>query len=140
MKVNNDCARDVLQIVESLDYNDYIMIKEVVSKLDKYEEKDVMNVINLFHKERIIIVEGKASYNDEVIENRNSINGFTVRGHITFDLIKNEELWQEIKSKLPDFNEVSIFYVVELARKIKSYRENKLFNIPEEYSSLNYRW
>lgn len=138
--MNNDCARDVLLEVEKIKFDKVIVISDLVEILKKYDREDIMMVISLFTRENILGIEGKYSYSDDLIVDRNAIRSLTARGKVYLDSIKSDELWEEMKSKKSDFNESSIFTIMELAKKITSCRENELFGLPKEYSSLTFRW
>ena len=58
----------------------------------------------------------------------------------TLDLIRSDELWNQIKKTMPNFNETSIYTIFDLANKIANVQQNKLFNLPEMMFTPKDRW
>ena len=139
MKINNDCARDVLIEVSKIPYGEDITIMKLSENLKQYALEDVLIVVNLFNKTSYLTILNKASYDDNDVFKEHHIKGLTERGYRNLDLIKSIETWNLLKSKLPDFSDLSIFTILEIAYKIQEVNVNKIFNLPQEFLVNGYR-
>ena len=62
------------------------------------------------------------------------------RGYKTLDLVRSDEVWNMIKEKIDNFDEISIYTIFDIANKIMSVKHNKLFDLPDDLLLLNSRW
>ena len=47
----------------------------------------------------------------------NKIKCLTEKGYKTLDLIRDDELWNNMKEKIDNFNEISIYTIIDIAKK-----------------------
>lgn len=59
----------------------------------------------------------KASYDDNDVFRDNKIKCLTEKGYKTLDLIRDDELWNNMKEKIDNFNEISIYTIIDIAKK-----------------------
>ena len=140
MKINNECARKILFEVEKISYGETLTVAKLQEKISKFSIEDVLNIIRLFNKEHYITILDKASYDDNDVLKDNKIKGLTEKGYKTLDLIRSDEVWNLIKTKLDNFNELSIYTIFDIANKIMNVKHNELFNLPKDLLVENTRW
>lgn len=140
MKTNNKCARAVLLETEKIPFGETITVCKLQEKISEYSIEDVMHVITLFNREHYLIVQDKLSYDDNEVLRDHKIKGLTERGYKALDLIRDEKIWEEICSKVPNVDELSIYTLLEIANKINSVNYNRIFGLPEELTLSVLRW
>ncbi len=140
MKINNECARRILFEVEKIPYGETLTVVKLQEQMSEFSIEDVLNIVTLFNKEHYLTVLDKASYDDNDVLRDNKIKRLTEKGYKTLDLIRSDELWNQIKETMPNFNETSIYTIFDLANKIANVQQNKLFNLPEMMFTPKDRW
>ncbi len=140
MKINNVCARKILFEVEKIPYGETLTVAKLQEKISKFSIEDVLNIIRLFNKEHYITILDKASYDDNDVLKDNKIKGLTEKGYKTLDLIRSDEVWNLIKTKLDNFDELSIYTIFDIANKIMNVKHNELFNLPKDLLVENTKW
>lgn len=140
MKINNECARKILFEVEKIPYGETLTVAKLQEKISKFSIEDVLNIIRLFNKEHYITILDKASYDDNDVLKDNKIKGLTEKGYKTLDLIRSDEVWNLIKTKLDNFDELSIYTIFDIANKIMNVKHNELFNLPKDLLVENTKW
>lgn len=140
MKINNECARKILFEVEKIPYGETLTVAKLQEKISKFSIEDVLNIIRLFNKEHYITIFDKASYDDNDVLKDNKIKGLTEKGYKTLDLIRSDEVWNLIKTKLDNFDELSIYTIFDIANKIMNVKHNELFNLPKDLLVENTKW
>lgn len=140
MKINNECARKILFEVEKIPYGETLTVAKLQEKTSEFSIEDVLNIIRLFNKEHYITILDKASYDDNDVLKDNKIKGLTEKGYKTLDLIRNDEVWNLIKTKLDNFDELSIYTIFDIANKIMNVKHNELFNLPKYLLVENTKW
>ena len=140
MRINNDCARDVLLEVENIPFGESISVEKLKEKLEKYTIEDVISIVTLFNREHYLTVLDKVSYDDNDVFRDNKIKCLTERGYKTLDIIRDEELWNDIKGKMANFDDVSIYTIIDVANRITTSKYNSLFNLPADFTTINPRW
>lgn len=140
MKINNECGRKILIEVEKLAFGETITIAALSEKMPEFSLEDVLNVATIFNREHLIIITDRASYDDNDLLRDNKIKGLTERGYHSLDLIKKDKIWNRLKEKMPDFDEVSLYTIFDIANKIKNDEYNKIFDIKDASASRRYFW
>ena len=140
MKINNECARKILFEVEKIPYGETLTVAKLQEKISEFSIEDVLNIVSLFNKEHYLTVLDKVSYDDNDVLRDNKIKCLTEKGYKTLDLIRNDEIWNLIKSKTNDFDELSIYTIFAIANKIVNVKQNELFDLPKDLLIENSRW
>lgn len=140
MKINNDCARKILFKVESIPYGETITVAKLQEELVEFSIEEVLSIVTLFNREHYLTVTDKVSYDDNDVLRDNKIKCLTEKGYKTLDLIRDENTWNTIKDKLPNFNELSIYTIFDLANKISNSKQNELFDLPKDLMIYTTRW
>ena len=140
MKINNECARKILFEVEKIPYGETLTVAKLQEKISEFSIEDVLNIVSLFNKEHYLTVLDKVSYDDNDVLRDNKIKCLTEKGYKTLDLIRNDEIWNLIKSKTNDFDELSIYTIFAIANKIVNVKQNELFDLPKDLLTENNRW
>ena len=140
MKINNNCARKVLIELEKIPFEETLTVAQLQEKISEFSLEEVLNIVTLFHKGNYLSIIGKFSYDDNDVLRDNKIKGLTEKGYRNLDLIRDKKLWNLMKEKLTNFDDLSIYTILDLANKIKNVEENKLFDLPLDLLSKNDRW
>ena len=140
MKINNNCARKILKEIEKIEFGEKLPVEKLHEKLKEYSIEDVLNIVTILYKENYLIIIDKLPYDDNDVLKDHRIKGLTDKGYKTLDLIRDDEIWNKMKEKLPNFDEVSIFTIFDIANKIKNVEINNLFDLPKDLFIQNNRW
>ena len=140
MKINNECARKILFEVENIPYGETITVAKLQERISEFSIEDVLAIVTLFNKEHYLTVLDKVSYDDNDVLRDHKIKGLTEKGYKSLDLIRNDEDWNQIKSKINNFDEISIYTIFDIANKIMNVKHNSLFDLPNNLLVPNNRW
>lgn len=140
MKINNECARKILFEVENIPYGETITVAKLQEKMSEFSIEDVLAIVTLFNKEHYLTVLDKVSYDDNDVLRDHKIKCLTEKGYKCLDLIRNDEDWNQIKSKINNFDEISIYTIFDIANKIMNVKHNSLFDLPNNLLVQNNRW
>ena len=140
MKINNECARKILFEIESIPYGETITVAKLQERISEFSIEDVLAIVTLFNKEHYLTVLDKVSYDDNDVLRDHKIKGLTEKGYKSLDLIRNDEDWNQIKSKINNFDEISIYTIFDIANKIMNVKHNSLFDLPNNLLVPNNRW
>lgn len=140
IKINNDCARKILIEVEKIPYGETISVAKLHEKISDFKIEEVLAIVTLFNREHYLTIIDKNSYDENDVLRDHKIKCLTERGYKTLDLIRDDKLWNEIKTKVDKFNEISIYTIFDIANKILSYKYNQIFNLPDNMSVSSIRW
>ena len=140
MKTNNECARKILFEVEKIPYGETLTVAKLQEKIEEFSIEDVLGIATLFNKEHYLTVLDKASYDDNDVLRDHKIKCLTEKGYKTLDLIRDDEVWNLIKSKIKNFDELSIYTIFDIANKIINVKYNSLFDLPKDLLIQNTRW
>ena len=140
LKTNNECARKILFEVEKIPYGETLTVAKLQEKASEFSIEDVLRIVTLFNKEHYLTVLDKVSYDDNDVLRDHKIKCLTEKGYKTLDLIRNDEIWNLIKSKIDNFDELSIFTIFDIANKIMNVKHNNLFDLPKDLLIQNNRW
>ena len=140
MKTNNDCIREILKVIETIPSGDSMMVSKIAEVLPEYDIETIVAMVSLLNRERFVIIVDKMSYNDSDVFRENRIKYLTERGYRALDIIREDRIWNLMKEKLTNFNDLSIFMILTIASKIINDEHNKLFNL-DINSFIDYsRW
>ena len=140
MKINNECARKILFEVEKIPYGETLTVAKLQEKIVDYSDEDVLTIVTLFNKERYLCVLDKASYDDNDVFKEHKIKCLTEKGYKTLDSIRSDEIWNLIKEKVNDFEELSIYTIFDIANRIINVKHNKLLDLPINLIFQPNRW
>lgn len=140
MKINNNCARKILLEVEKIPYGETITVGKLHETIKDFPIEDVLFLVTLFNREHYLTVLDKASYDDNDVFRDHKIKCLTEKGYKTLDLIRNDNTWNMMQEKISNFDELSIFTIINIASKLLNVEHNKTFNLPEDLLIENTRW
>ncbi len=140
MKINNDCARKILFEVEKIPYGETLTVAKLQEKISDCSIEDVLNIVTLFNNEHYLTLRDKASYDDSDLFRDNKVKGLTEKGYKILDLIRSDKIWNLIKEKVDNFEELSIYSIFDIANKIINVQHNELFDLPKDLLIQNNRW
>ena len=140
MKINNNCARKILLEVEKIPFGETLTVEQLKEKISNASIEEVLGIVTLFNREHYLSVLDKASYDDNDLFRDNKIKGLTERGYKALDLIRSEDIWKLLQEKINNFDELSIFTILNLANKIVNAKYNELLDLPKEFFIDNTRW
>lgn len=129
MKINNECARRILIEVEKIPYGESISVIKLQEKIKEFSIEEVLTIMTLFNREHYLTILDKASYDDNDVFRDNKIKCLTEKGYKTLDLIRDDELWNNMKEKIDNFNEISIYSIIDIARKILDKKCERTFDL-----------
>ena len=140
MKINNNCARQILLEVEKIPFGETLTVAKLQEKMPEFPIEDVLNIVTYFNREHYLTVPDKISYDDNDVFRDHRIKCLTEKGYKTLDLIRDDKIWNLIKEKVNKFDELSIFTIFDIANKIVNIEHNELFNLPKDLLLPNNRW
>ena len=140
MKNNNECIREVLKRVEMIPFGESLSITKLAEEMPEYSIDDILAMATVLNREHYILLIDKMGYNDSDVYRENKLKCLTERGYRALDVVRDDKVWNLIKEKLPNFNDMSFFMISSLASKIVNDEHNKLFNLDSK-STVDYsRW
>lgn len=137
MKINNECARRVLIEVEKIPYGETLAVWKLQEMMSEFSMEEVINIVTVFNREHYLTVVDKLSYDDNDLFRDHKIKCLTEKGYRILDLIRDDEVWKEITSKVEN---VSIYTLFDIANRVNVVRQNRMFDLPETLASFNTRW
>ena len=132
MKINNDCARKILFEVEKIPYGETLTVAKLQEKIPDFSIEDVLSIITLFNREHYLTVLDKVSYDDNDVLRDHKIKCLTEKGYKALDLVRDDDLWNQIKEKVTNFDKLSIYTIFTIASKIMNVKHNELFDLPND--------
>ena len=133
MRINNECARKVLLEVEKIPFGGVITVNELCEKIGEYSIEDVIDIVTNFNRINYLIIYDKRGYDESDVLRDNKIKCLTDRGFEALDPIRSDELWKLMKEKIDNFNEISIYTIINTARRVMNVKYNELFDLPRDY-------
>ncbi len=140
MKINNNCARKILLEIEKIPNGEALTVEKLHKNISEFTIEEVLSIVDLFNKEHYLTVLDKASYYDNDLFKEHKIKCLTEKGYKTLDLIRDDDVWNLIREKMNNFDELSIFTIFSIANKIINVRHNELFDLPKDLLIDNTRW
>ena len=132
MRINNECVRKILIEIEKMPYGNVITVQELQEKIPEYNIDEVIATVTMLNRERYITVFDKAGYDDADVFRDNRIKCLTERGYRNLDLVRNDKIWNLMKERITDFNELSFFTIASIANKILNSEHNKALDLNDE--------
>lgn len=116
MKLNNDCIRDILVSVESLDFGESWIITDLSEKLPDYTEDQLeyhcIQLVNAgFLEASVYTPLGSPTYIRQ-------INDLTYQGHQFLADIRSEDTWNKTKSIAKSVGSESLHAIKDIAAGI----------------------
>ena len=140
MKVNSECAKKVLLKIEELPFGEVITVNKLQEMISEYNIEEIITMVTMLNRERYITIFDKAGYDDTDVFRDNRIKCLTEKGYRALDIIRDDKIWNLMKEKLFNFNDLSFFTIITIASKIINDEHNKLFNL-DSNSFIDYsRW
>ena len=133
MKINNECARKVLFEIEKIPYGEVITVAKLKETISDYSIEDVLNVVTYFGRDNYLLFSDRRGYDDNDVFNENKIKCLTERGYQVLDLIRDDEMWNYLKEKINNFDDLSIYTIFDITRRIMNVKYNELFELPRDY-------
>ena len=131
--MNKDCARKILLETEKIPYGEVITVQELHDKIGEFSMDDVLNIVTIFNMERYIMLLDRRNYDEFDVLRDNKVKCLTERGFKSLDLIRDEETWNLMKKTVPNFDELSLYTVFDIAFKIMNSKHNILLGLPENF-------
>ena len=139
MKTNNELIRELLKKAELIPNGESISITKLEEEMPEYAD-DILAMITLLNREHFIMIVDRPGYNDAEIFRENKLKGLTERGYRCLDVIREDEVWNLMKEKLINFNDLSFFIITHIASRIVEDKHNKLFNLNSDTVIDFTRW
>jgi len=140
MRINNECARDVLKKIEEIPFGETLTIAKLHEDIKKYSIEDVINAVTVLNRERYLMVVGRPGYDDDDLFRDNKIKCLTERGVRNLDLIRDDNTWNLLKEKLPNFNDLSIYTIMIICSQLMNKKVNESLGLSDNYLVDYYRW
>ncbi len=140
MRINNECTRDVLKKIEEIPFGETLTVAKLQEELNKYTIEDIIFTVTFLNRERYIMVVGRPGYDDDDLFRDNKIKCLTERGFRNLDLIRDDNTWNLLKEKIPNFNEISIYTIMVIGNQIMNNKVNEALGLPNSYSTDFFRW
>lgn len=140
MRINNECVRDSLKKIENIPFGETLTIAKLHEELKIYSIEEVVNTITILNRERYIMVIGRPGYDDEDLFRDNKIKCLTERGIRNLDLIRDDDTWNFLKEKLPNFNDLSVFTIMIICNQMMNKKVNKVVGLEDNCIVDFYRW
>ncbi len=140
MRINNECTRDVLKRIEKIPFGETLTVAKLQEELNKYTIEDIIFTVTFLNRERYIMVVGRPGYDDDDLFRDNKIKCLTERGFRNLDLIRDDNTWNLLKEKIPNFNEISIYTIMVIGNQIMNNKINEALGLPNSYSTDFFRW
>lgn len=140
MKINNNCVRKILLEVEKIPSGETLTVAKLHEKISEFTIEDVLSIVTLFNREHYLTVLDKVSFDDNDVFRDHKIKCLTEKGYKILDLIRNDDIWNLMREKINNFDEISIFTIFNIASKIINVRHNELFDLPKDLLIDNTRW
>ena len=140
MRINNECARRILIEVEQLSYGETITVANLQEKMEIFSIEDVLSIVTLFNREHYLVVIDKVSYDDNDVFRDHKIKCLTERGYKVLDQIRSDDVWNKIKNSIDNFDDLTIYSIIEIASRINTANYNKMLGLPETFDIVNLRY
>lgn len=140
MKLNNNCVRKVLIETENIPFGETITVEGLQQRIGEFTIYEVLGVVTSLHQEGCLTIFDKRSYDDNDVLRDNKIKGLTGKGYQRLDSIRSDETWELLKNKLPNFDDLSIGTIFDIASKIMNVECNKNFDLPLNLLIPNTKW
>ena len=133
MKINNECARKILLEVEKIPCGGSITVAQLQEKIVDYSMEEVIQAVTNFGRDNFILFYDRRGYDESDAFKENRIKCLTDRGFENLDLIRNDDLWNLMKEKIENFDELSIYTILNISKRINNVKYNEIFDLPRDY-------
>ena len=140
MRISSECGRKIFFEVEKIPQGEYITVENLYNQIGEYPLEEVIALVSMLSRERYIVMIDRAGYDENDLVRDNKIKGLSERGYRTLDLLRDEDVWNLMKEKTNNFNNISFFTTLYLANKIVNVKQNKMFNLPDNLFDNYTRW
>lgn len=123
MKLNYDCIRSVLlELEKNLDIDEdlrrvYVPIENLFQQLPKYEPKDILYTVEKLSEAGYI--KASIQYAGRMF-NDGQVESITYQGHEFLESVRNNKLWENVKSILSKLGTASPPVICEAAKRVIS--------------------
>lgn len=107
MKLNPDCVRDTLLVIESADYGEYISPKSLHQELPQYSESEIEYTCLILDDGGFLIAT-TVDLPGQLITSVKSVIRLTYQGHELIAKIRDDKRWRGIKKALPAIRNYSL--------------------------------
>lgn len=120
MKLNYDCVRDMLLALEKLlTINDdlcheYVPVDKLFEVLNKYDQKEVLHSFLEIGRAGYINYDYQFWGGGQFYEG--SVHDLTYCGHEFLESIRDNQIWENVKSVLSDINNISLQLIFGVAK------------------------
>lgn len=119
LKLNWDCMRDILKVIEAMSYDEKASVKNLCSELAQYSENDVRYSCLKLHEAGMILAV-TVDIDNTPRPSVTSIADITYRGHEFLAKLRDDERWNGIKKCLPQIRDYSLEAINAVANGITS--------------------
>ena len=140
MKTNNELIRENIKKMEMIPYGELLSVEKLIEMLPNYGVEEILAMVSLLNREHFIIIIDKSGYSDAEVLRENKIKCLTERGYRNLDTVREDRIWNLMKEKLTNFNDLSFFVISSIASKIINDEHNKLFNLNSNSYVEYSRW
>jgi Hypothetical protein (DUF2513). len=117
MRINNNCLRDLMKYVETLDYDEKISIEDLQDEIKNYSINDVMNCCYKLRQDKYIRIFDEHKLESFELFRNNEIIELTIKGVMLLDPVRDDNMWAQTNEKYNKDNDLSIFTLSSLAYK-----------------------
>ena len=118
--MNLNLIRNVLLKIDKMKVGESILIDDLNKEFENISSDDFLTLISKLASRYYVRIDGKWSHELYNLEKYNKILGLDKDGLEAIDYIKNNKIWEKVQNYLNenDYNDFTIFTVVELSKKI----------------------
>ena len=118
--MNLSLVRNVLLRIDKIKVGESILIDDLNKEFSNINSDDFLTLISKLALRYYVKIDGKWSNECYNLEKYNKILGLDRDGLEAIDYIKNDKIWEKAQNYLNanDYNDFTIFTVVELSKKI----------------------
>lgn len=117
MKLNVDCVRDILLVIESAGFNETLTLSELVKKLPKHSRDEIHYTCVKLYEGKFINAELKP-YPGKAIPMITEIKSLTYEGHKFIDTVRDNTIWKKTKNTISDIASVSFSILQSVASQL----------------------
>ena len=114
MKLNIDCCRDILLLVESCEYNQILRFEDMQRELSKYADDELQYCSYKMYEAGYISV-NKTDYCNYASPVIHWINNLTFSGHQFLEKIRDDDRWGKIKKGASSVRDYSLSAISAIA-------------------------
>lgn len=117
MKLNHECVRDMLLVLENTGFGGAYTLEELMPKLPKYNYNELWyTALKLYEAGFITADMAKLSHTDMLKPER--ITDITYNGHEFLNTIREDTMWEKVKDIAAKVGSTSVRTLAEIASTI----------------------